>query len=326
MDNRHRGRGRGKRPFRRIPTPLYRYKDSKEGVGMSKVFMREKKVDCGQYREADIIPRTDKADKAVKGKRGKRKKVSEPKQKDLNEKNAKRYLVQLGNGNFGAGDLHVSCTYDKDHLPGSIEEAERIVNNYLRRIAYRRGKLGLEPLKYILVTEYKFDKAGQMIKRVHHHIIMNGGLSRDDVELMWTADRINWNKAQKDPEYRASIKQMGWANADRIQTNENGIEALCKYIVKDPQGKKRWSSSRNLVRPVELPNADYKYSKKQIEKLAKSDDCGAEFFKKQFPDYDIREITPVYYEETGWHIYLKMWKKPGKKPGRKKSKKKGGKK
>ena len=134
---------------------------------MGKTFMREKKVDCGQYREADIIPRTEKADKVAKGKRGKRKRVTEPKQKDLNEKNAKRYLVQLGNGNFGIGDLHVSCTYDKDHLPGSIEEAEKIVNNYLRRIAYRRGKLGLDPLKYILVTEYKFDKAGQMIKRVH---------------------------------------------------------------------------------------------------------------------------------------------------------------
>ena len=297
---------------------------AKEGVvALGKVFMREKKVDCGKYREADIIPRTEKADKVAKGKRGKRKKVTEPKQKDLNEKNAKRYLVQLGNGNFGIGDLHVSCTYDKDHLPDSIEEAEKIVNNYLRRIAYRRGKLGLDPLKYILVTEYKFDKAGQMIKRVHHHIIMNGGLSRDDVELMWTADRINWNKAQ-DLQYRANIKQMGWVNADRIQTNENGIEALCKYIVKDPQGKKRWSSSRNLVRPVELPNADYKYTKKQIEKLAKSDDCGKEFFKKQFPNYDIVSIEPVYYEETGWHIYLKMWKKPDKKPGKKKGRKNSG--
>ena len=298
---------------------------AKEGVvALGKVFMREKKVDCGKYREADIIPRTEKADKVAKGKRGKRKKVTEPKQKDLNEKNAKRYLVQLGNGNFGIGDLHVSCTYDKDHLPDSIEEAEKIVNNYLRRIAYRRGKLGLDPLKYILVTEYKFDKEGQMIKRVHHHIIMNGGLSRDDVELMWTTARINWNKAQ-DPQYRAEIKQMVWVNADRIQTNENGIEALCKYIVKDPQGKKRWSSSRNLVRPVELPNADYKYTKKQIEKLAKSDDCGKEFFKKQFPGYDIVSIEPAYYEETGWHIYLKMWKKPDKKQ-KKKNRKSGGKK
>lgn len=280
------------------------------------VFIREKKIDCTDYREVDIIPRTDNAEKAVRGKRGKKVKVTEPKQKDLNDKNARRYLVQLGNGNFGIGDLHVSCTYDNNHLPGTVEEAENIVGNYLRRIAYRRTKLGLEALKYILVTEYKYSKDGQTIKRVHHHIIMNGGLDRDDVELMWTKDRINWNKIEKDPQNRAAIKQMGWVNADRLQMNENGIEGLCKYITKDPQGKKRWSSSRNLERPVQHPPADSKYSKKQVENLAKSNDLGKSFFEKKYPQYNIVEIKPEYYEETGWHIYLKMWRKTPKKRGK----------
>ena len=110
----------------------------------------------------------------------------------------------MGNGNFGIGDLHVSCTYNAKNLPDSVEEAERIVSNYLRRIAYRRNKLGLPPLKYILVTEYKFAKDGEQIKRIHHHIIMNGGLSRDDVEMMWTKERINWRKVEKDPQYKVS--------------------------------------------------------------------------------------------------------------------------
>ncbi len=200
------------------------------------VFIREKKTDCANYREVDIIPRTEAAEQAARGKRGKKRKVNAPKQKDLNDKNAKRYLVQLGNGNFHIGDLHTSCTYDAENLPETVEEAENIVTNYLRRIAYRRKKLGLDPLKYILVTEYKYSKDGQCLKRIHHHIIMNGGLDRDDVELMWTKDRINWKKT-KDPEYRASIKQLGWVNADRLQMNENGIEGLCKYIVKVIAGK-----------------------------------------------------------------------------------------
>ena len=219
------------------------------------MFYREKKTDCGAYREADIIPRTDNAERAVKGKRGKKRKATEPKQKDLNDKNARRYLVQLGNGNFGIGDLHVSCTYNAKNLPESVEEAERIVNNYLRRIAYRRNKLGLSPLKYILVTEYKFTKDGEQIKRIHHHIIMNEGLSRDDVEMMWTNERINWRKVEKDPEYK--VNQLGYANADRLQPNENGIEALCKYITKDRRGRKggqavetlkdRWSSRQQII-------------------------------------------------------------------------------
>ena len=312
------------------------------------VFVREKKIDCTNYREVDIIPRTDNAEKAVRGKRGKKAKVTEPKQKNLNDKNARRYLVQLGNGNFNIGDLHISCTYDEKHLPETVEEAEKIVGNYLRRIAYRRNKLGLEPLKYILVTEYKYNKDGESIKRVHHHIIMNGGLDRDDVELMWTQKRINWKKIETDPEYRAEIKKMGWVNADRLQMNENGIEGLCKYITKDPQGKKRYSSSRNLERPEVKKNDgdektqsnqvhwkqsrnlaapeekcnDYKYSKKKIEQLAKSPDGGLEEFKKIYSNYNIVSCEPVYYEETGWHIYLKMWKKEQKKQKKAKGEKK----
>lgn len=296
-----------------------------KGAGM---FYREKKVDCGNYREVDIIPRTDNAERATKGKRGKRKKVTEPKQKDLNDKNSKRYLVQLGNGNFGIGDLHVSCTYDADHLPDTVDEAARIVDNYLRRIAYRRGKLGIEPLKYILVTEYGCKKDDDTkITRVHHHIIMNGGLDRDEVEMMWTNQRINWKRYGKDrDQYRNTVKKMGWVNADRLQINENGIEALCKYVLKNPKGKKRWSSSRNLERPVQQPPADHKHSKKKVEELAKSTDAGKEFFQKQFPNYEIADIKPEYYEETGWHIYLKMWKKPqkGKRNGKKRKSDKAG--
>lgn len=290
------------------------------------MFYREKKIDCGSYREADIIPRTDSAEKAVKGRRGKSKKVSEPKQKDLNEKNSKRYLVQLGNGNFGAGDLHVTYTYSAKYLPKTEAEADRRIGNYLSRIAYRRKKLGLPPLKYILVTEYGYakddpDHTGRPV-RIHHHVIMNAGLDRDEVEMMWTAERINWRKYDADHSYGDTVERIGYVNADRIQTNENGIEALCKYVMKNPKGKKRWSSSRNLVRPVERPPADGKYSKKKVEALAKSNDRGLDFFQKRFHGYTIAEIRPEYYEETGWHIYLKMWKKPEKKRQKKEGKRK----
>lgn len=288
-----------------------------------KMFIREKKIDCNDYREVDIIPRTEEAEKAVKGERRKRQKVTEPKQQELNDKNAKRYLVQLGNGNFGVGDLHVCCTYAV--MPETEKEAERTVGNYLRRIAYRRTKLGLPPLKYILVTEYGMKDSGEII-RIHHHIIMNGGLSRDEVEMMWTSERINWRKYDADPKYsRQSVTKLGWVNADRIQVDKNGIEALCMYLVKCPKKKKRWSSSRNLIRPERLPDADHKYSRKKVAELAKSADQGKIFFEKQFPAYTISEVKAEYYEDTGWHIYLKMWKKPKKVPQKQKKPKKAGK-
>ncbi len=294
------------------------------------MFIREKKTSCGRYTEVDIIPRTEQAEMASKGKRGKRVRATKPKQSDLNDKNSKRYLVQLGNGNFGKGDLHVSCTYNNEHLPETVEEAEKKVWNYLRRIAYRRKKLGLPPLKYILVTEYVADKNGGWLVRVHHHIIMNGGLDRDEVETMWTDQRINWNRYRNEQGY--TVEQMGYVNADRLQPDEKGIAALCQYIVKNPQGKKRWSSSRNLERPETKRNDsndtrksqwkysrnlnevtekcnDFKYSRKKVERLAKSPDNGLAEFMRIYKDYQIVEVKPEYYEETGWHIYLKMWKK-----------------
>lgn len=285
------------------------------------MFIREKKVDCTDYREVDIIPRTDNAERTARGKRGKRQKETVPKQKDLNDKNARRYLVQLGNGNFGLGDSHVSCTYDNEHLPNTVEEAEKIVNNYLRRIAYRREKKGIEPLKYILVTEYEYGKDGITVKRIHHHIIMNGGLDTLETKAMWSQDRVNWRKFEEDPKkYILKVKMMGWVNDDWIQTNENGIEAVCKYITKKPVGKKRWSSSRNLARPIPCPPADHKYSKSQVERLAKLPDTGRSFFEKQFRNYNIVSIKPEYYKDTGWHIYLKMWrKKPKQKSNQKKA-------
>ena len=59
------------------------------------MFYREKKTDCGAYREADIIPRTDNAARAVKGKRGKKRKATEPKQKVKNTFSPSRHRIPL---------------------------------------------------------------------------------------------------------------------------------------------------------------------------------------------------------------------------------------
>lgn len=266
------------------------------------MYEREKKIDCGPYREIDIIPRSEAADDAVRKRRRKRLRVTSPKQQGLNDKNAKRYLLQLLNGNFGAEDLHVSLTYDGESLPETVEQAEETVRNYLRRVAYRRKKLGLPPLKYILITE-----RGSRSGRIHHHVVMNGGIPRDEVEMMWTARRINWRKVGT-PGYR--IEQLGYVNADRLRPTEAGLEELSKYLTKDPKGKKRWSSSRNLERPMELPPADHKYTRRRVIQLATLPPEEREaWFRRQFPAFRIIDTRAEYYEETGWHIYVRAWKK-----------------
>ena len=99
------------------------------------VFIREKKTDCANYREVDIIPRTEAAEQAARGKRGKKRKVNAPKQKDLNDKNAKRYLVQLGNGNFHIGATAPGCIYNSadripSYTPASLVPPHQILQNH----------------------------------------------------------------------------------------------------------------------------------------------------------------------------------------------------
>lgn len=138
-----------------------------------RTFIREKKIYCGKnYREIDIFSYTDAQSKASRrGKRSKKVRESEPKQKNLNDKNARRYFIQLGNLNFGSDPdaLHVSATYSPKHIPATVEDAEREATNYLRRIQYARKKRGLPPVKYLLITAYTTKRNSDKPVRIHHH-------------------------------------------------------------------------------------------------------------------------------------------------------------
>ena len=118
--------------------------------------MREKKIYCGKhYREVDIYPYTAaQLTASTRGKRSKKIKETEPKQKNLNDKNARRYFTQTANLNFGSDPeaLHVTATYSGKYLPDTVEQAEQEATNFLRRVQYRRKKEGLPPLKYMIVT------------------------------------------------------------------------------------------------------------------------------------------------------------------------------
>ena len=269
-------------------------------------FMREKKIYCGSnYREVDIFSYTNGQKTAAgRGKRSKKVKESEPKQRNLNDKNARRYFIQLGNLNFGDDPdaLHVTATYSAKYLPQSIEDAEREATNYLRRVQYARKKAGLPPLKYILVTACTTKKNSDKPVRIHHHIVMNGGLDRDTVEELW---RKRKRKGQKQGD------RIGFCNADRLQADENGIAALCNYLVKQSGGKKRWTSSHNLKKPYSRTN-DGKYNHRQIEKWAR-ERPGREFWEKKYPGWALTDddygITYEYNDYTGWAIYLKLRRK-----------------
>lgn len=265
-------------------------------------FIREKVIHCGpDFISPEIFPYSGKRQQAVKGKRGKKRKVTEPKQKNLNDKRAKRYFVQLANSNFGKDDLAVHLSYAPECLPDTYEEAHAIAIVFLRRVAYRRQKLGLPPLKYLLVTQYGRKKNGT--HRIHHHILMNGGLDRDEVEQMWW--KVKGTKKREAVMY-------GWANADRLKPNKKGIASMAGYMVQDSTGKKHWTQSQNLEKPWYRTPNDGKYSRRQIERLAKlPPDCEefAQFWEKQYKGFELVDCERQYNEQTGWALYLTMRRK-----------------
>lgn len=273
-----------------------------------KNFIREKRIYCGErWLEVDIVPVTNIPEMGKVKEKG-----SSLKQQNLNDKNSKRRFVQIANANFTEADYHLSVTYNDKHLPETLEEAERIVKNYLNRIKRKMKKDKGVDLKYMLVTEFtpvdpEGEEAGEGIKavRIHHHIIINGALSREDVELLWSTTRINWKKAS-DPTYRQEVDFLGFANCDRLQPNENGIEGLVNYINKRKKGCKKWSASQNLEKP-KIKKNDHKYSFKKIREYARTPE-DKEIWRKRYPGYEPTSIKFQYNDYTGWSIYLRLKK------------------
>ena len=265
------------------------------------LFIREKMIQCGNYVELDIIPRTDIAERAVRGQREPKRKLSRTAQNNLNNRNSARSIAQLANGNFeNYNDFWVTFTYKRKFHPKSLNEAEKEITKHIARLNYRYKKAKQE-LKYILVTEYEMDEQGNQIKQFHHHLILNGGISRDEIEECWSKGR--GKKKEK----------IGRVNCRRLQFDDNGLVGIAEYITKPrfgKRGRKKWSSSRNLKRPT-LKNNDYKYTPRQLEKMGLSNDEGRERLEKIYNRYHVVDIVPRFFEDTGWHFYLRMWKKKG---------------
>ena len=74
---------------------------------------------------------------------------------------------------------------------------------------------------------------------------------------------------------RETLEQLwakGYANADRLRPDENGLEAVARYIVKQSRSEKqkyhkRWFASRNLKQP-KTRTSDTKVSNGKVKRIA----------------------------------------------------------
>ena len=216
-------------------------------------------------------------------------KPSRNEQKNLNDKNAKKKFIRKVNANFTESDLAVVLEYRPKDMPCCEEDASTDFYNYIKRIKTYRNKHELSKLKYMAVLETTVNKKTGLVS-FHFHVIMLN-MDRNTVEKLWT--------------------KADWTNCKRLQPNEFGLEALAKYMAKNPQGKKRWSQSKNLIDPEKLAKIkDGKYTKSDMHKIATIRVNEPAYFERKYKGYQFLKCEPVWNEfNSNWYITITMRKK-----------------
>lgn len=267
---------------------------------------REKIYKTGDYLEAEIYPVFHQG--GGKSRRRAKYKPTSAMQARLNQRRAERALTRLLNLNFCDDDIEMTLTFTDEYLPDEYEEAVKAANNYLRRVKRLRARLGLSALKFVLVP------GGG---RYHFHIIMNGGLTRDELEKLW---------------------KLGYANSKRLKFSMGGIAGLAHYISNQlgedayggddlfggmaidegtgevteerirRKGARRWTCSKNLQRP-EPETRDGRISAARVEELCTVDAESRKAYEKLYPGYSFSSAKGYYNPENGGYYIQIIMKK-----------------
>lgn len=240
-----------------------------------------KTISAGNMFEVELYPIFNKKD----FQEFKIKRKSKKAQKNLNDRNSRKQFIRLINSNFTKDDYIMHLTYSNENLPPSIEDAEKEVYKLIRKINYRRKKKKLQNAKYIYVTEYDPQKK----IRVHHHLIIEGGIDRKVMKDLWTNG------------IRIKVEEL--------EPDEYVLSGLANYLSKDPKGKKRWKASKGLKQPRERKSYT-SFSKKKIRNMIADDTnvsvyMNSNYKSKTYLDHEIRynKVNHMYY------IYVRMRKK-----------------
>ena len=268
-----------------------------------KSFVREKRIVAGDYMEVSLYIRTEEQEKACKNTRKRKKYLTRPSNKNWNDKKSKKYAKLLIYANFKKDDYYLTLTYNDEHLPNDLEQVKKHQENFLRKVKRLYKKQGKE-LKYMWFTSYQFNEEGEQVKRIHHHVLLNGVVDRTEIEECWSRGKGK-NK-----------KQLGRTNCKRIQPSKtNELNELANYLTNQEKyeqgrwkkGEKRWSASKNLIKPYETKN-DNKYSQRKLAEIAKAGD--EDYLLKHYEKYRIiGEMKVKYIEKSGWYINVELIKK-----------------
>lgn len=282
--------------------------------------IREKNITAGKLFQSDFYPCW--SDGRRMPSRAPKAKRSTPEQEKYNKNKAVKEATFLINENFDGNDNILTITFAPEFAPQSEDEARNLLINYIRRLkrfrlkeliqvtqaletlpdtkalADQRKALELKkkklsaPFKYFYVIEKVTYQRGKYKGKNnwHYHLLLTGGVDRKDLENMWSY----------------GIR----CNAGRFQPERFGPEAMAKYMMKDPQGSKRFACSRNMDRSYKNPKIKKsKLSPCGLEKIAKQRCDDREYWEKRYKGYRFLRCYSRYNEYNGhWYVSVIMWK------------------
>lgn len=160
-----------------------------------------------------------------KGKRAPKLKVTSEKVQKNNDRNAVKELMRLLNANFAGGDFHIVLTYK---IAPDQMQAKKDREVFLKSLRRKMRKQGID-LKYIAVTEYEH-------ARIHHHIVLNN-FDEAVIEKLWEKGHVKFSILDNSGNY---VKLANYLVKETTKT----------FRQKDSAHKRRYSPSRNLIKPT----------------------------------------------------------------------------
>lgn len=208
-------------------------------------------------------------------------------QEEVNDRNARMQLDRIIQHNFPEYESYViGLDYEVQPTP---EQAEKDRQTFIRGCRRLYKKAGVE-FKWLAVTPW-LTATGRPTKRLHHHIVITGGVDENAIRALWMKRR------------------NGRIHLDPLQPDANGVTGLSRYLHKHLHGSKRWTGSRNL----KMPKAVYPkrhMSKKRAYKLAMDYEAARSIFEKQHKDYRFVSMEVRFSSAVdGAYIYVRMRRK-----------------
>lgn len=249
-------------------------------------------IKAGNQLEVEIYPSFRKEiPEMIRQFKKKKSRESSEQQKNLNDRNAKKKLRRLVHENFYTGDYWCTLTFKEE--PQDLESAEKLSKNFFRRINRARKKKGLENAKYVYVIE----EGTTGTERFHLHLIMDNGLTKEEVESKWKLGA-------------STIRTLNYYK-------EENFMGVCKYMMKEEEtykrtasrlkGKRRWGSSKGNLRMPKPSKNRTKMSKKKVMDMVLHQDGIAEKLEREYPKYQFKEVEIRYSEWNGlFYIYARM--------------------